>query len=100
MADCSPVWASVEVTTDKAPVFPPVVDDAVPKAQHVSEQYANNAIEADHGLKARLRPNYDDSDPQHPFMQNLGRSHSDIATEHHPRDWLQAAFTELAAPLR
>jgi transposase, IS6 family len=46
-----------EVTTDKAPVYPRVVDEAVPSALHVTDRYANNTIEADHGrLKARLRP--------------------------------------------
>jgi hypothetical protein len=34
-----------------------VLDELVPSALHVVEQYANNPIEADHGrLKARLRP--------------------------------------------
>ncbi len=47
----------VEVTTDRAPVYPRVIDELVPAARHVTEQYANNAVEADHGrLKARLRP--------------------------------------------
>jgi transposase-like protein len=47
----------VEVTTDRAPVYPRVIDDLVPAARHVLDQYANNRVEADHGrLKARLRP--------------------------------------------
>jgi transposase, IS6 family len=47
----------VEVTTDRTPVYPRVIDELVPAAPHVLEQYANNRIEADHGrLKARLRP--------------------------------------------
>jgi transposase-like protein len=46
-----------EVTTDRAPVYPWVLDEMVPSALHTVEQYANNPIEADHGrLKARLRP--------------------------------------------
>jgi hypothetical protein len=49
-----PKWPFV---TDRAPVYPRVLDELVPAARHVTEQYANNAIEADHGrLKARLRP--------------------------------------------
>jgi IS6 family transposase len=49
--------APVEVTTDRAPVYPRVIADLVPAARHVFEQYSNNAVEADHGrLKARLRP--------------------------------------------
>jgi transposase, IS6 family len=47
----------VEVTTDRAPVFPRVLGEFVPAALHVTQQYANNAVESDHGrLKARLRP--------------------------------------------
>ena len=47
----------VEIVTDRAPVYPRVVDEMVPAARHVTEQYAKSAIEADHGrLKARLRP--------------------------------------------
>ncbi|CUU55373.1 DDE domain-containing protein [Parafrankia irregularis] len=47
----------VEVTTDKAPVYPRVLDDLVPEACHVDATRENNRIEANHGrLKARLRP--------------------------------------------
>jgi transposase-like protein len=47
----------VEVTTDRAPMYPRVLDDLVPAARHVTEQYANNRVQADHGrLKARLLP--------------------------------------------
>ena len=47
----------VEVTTDRAPVYPRVIEELVPAARHVFERYSNNAVEADHGrLKARLRP--------------------------------------------
>jgi hypothetical protein len=46
--------APAEVTTDRAPVYPRVLDELVPSALHTVEQYANNPIEADHGrLKAR-----------------------------------------------
>ena len=46
-----------EVTTDRAPAYPRVLDELVPEACHVVEQYANNRIESDHGrLKARTRP--------------------------------------------
>jgi len=47
----------VELTTDRAPVDLGLVEDLEPAARHVTEQYANNRIETDHGrLKARLRP--------------------------------------------
>ena len=46
-----------EVTTGRAAAYPRVLDELVPAACHVTEQYANNRIEADHGrLKSRLRP--------------------------------------------
>jgi transposase, IS6 family len=46
-----------EVTTDRAPAYPRVVDELLPATRHVTEQYANNPVESDHGrLKARLRP--------------------------------------------
>ena len=49
--------APTEVTTDRAPAYPRVLDELVPAACHVTEQYGNNSIEADHGrLKSRLRP--------------------------------------------
>jgi len=47
----------VEVTTDRAPAYLRVLDELLPAACHVMEQYANNPIESNHGrLKARLRP--------------------------------------------
>lgn len=45
------------MTTDRAPAYPRVVEELIPAACHVTEQYANNIVEVDHGrLKARLRP--------------------------------------------
>jgi transposase, IS6 family len=45
-----------EVTTNRATAYPRVLDELVPAACHVTEQYQNNPIEADHGrLKSRLR---------------------------------------------
>ncbi len=47
----------VEVTTDRAPAYPRILDELIPTALHDTQQYANNRVEADHGrLKARLRP--------------------------------------------
>ena len=46
-----------EVTTDRAAAYPAVLDELLPAACHVMEQYANNPIESDQGrLKARLKP--------------------------------------------
>ena len=36
-----------EVTTDRAPAYPRVLDELVPSALHITEQYANNRVEAD-----------------------------------------------------
>jgi IS6 family transposase len=36
--------APVEVTTDRAPVYPRVIDELAPGARHVLEQYANNTV--------------------------------------------------------
>jgi transposase, IS6 family len=45
-----------EVTTDRDRAYPRVLDEVVPEAWHVVEQYANNPIEADHGrLKGLFR---------------------------------------------
>jgi transposase-like protein len=38
-----------EVTTDRAQAYPRVLDEPLPAACHVTEQYANNPIESDHG---------------------------------------------------
>ena len=46
-----------EVTPDRAPAYPRVLDELIPSALHTIERYANNPVETDHGrLKARLRP--------------------------------------------
>ncbi len=95
---CGP--APVEVTTDRAPVYPRVLEEVVPAARHVTEQYANNRIEADHGrLKARLRPmrglkrmrSAGTVSAGHAVVQNLRRGHAprDPSTQHRPRtfDW-------------
>jgi len=44
-----------EVSTDRAPTYARVLDELLPAACHVMEQYFNNRIEADHGrLKSRV----------------------------------------------
>jgi IS6 family transposase len=46
-----------EVTTDRAPAYPRVLDELIPSALHTIERHANNPIKTDHErLKARLRP--------------------------------------------
>ncbi len=46
-----------EVSTDRAPAYPRVLDELLPSSCHVTARYVNNKVEADHGrLKSRLRP--------------------------------------------
>jgi len=94
-----------EVVTDKAPVYPRVLDELLPAAWHHVEQYANNRVEADHGrLKHRLRPMRGlrtDRTAQVviaglAFMQNLRRGHYEIATDTPRGLRVAAAFFELA----
>ncbi len=47
--------APVEMTTDKAAAYLRVLNELVPAALHVTEQYANNAVEA---TMAGLKPDY------------------------------------------
>jgi IS6 family transposase len=100
--------APVEITTDRAPVYPRVLDELAPQARHVLERYANNCVEADHGrLKARLRPmrglkrlsSARTVAAGHAFVQNLRRGHYDLAADQPPRDRLRIAFVELARHL-
>src|ERR1700756_8537 len=95
----------VEVTTDRAPVYPRVLDELVPSALHTFEQYANNPVEADHGrLKARLGPMRGLKRHRsarilaagHAFVQNLRHGHYDIATEVPSPHRLRIAFDSLA----
>jgi IS6 family transposase len=97
--------APAEVITDRAPVYPRVLDDLAPGPRHVVEQYANNVVEADHGLlKARLRPMRGLKTIRatrtiaagHAFVQNLRRGHYELATDSTSRDRLPAAFADLA----
>jgi len=95
----------VEVTTDRAPVYPRVLDELLPAACHVTDSYTNNPVEADHGrLKAvRLRPmrglKRDRSlrtvAAGHAFLQNVRRGHYELATDAGAVDRVAVAFSEL-----
>ena len=94
-----------EITTDRAPVYPRVLNEALPAALHVREQYANNVVETDHGrLKARLRPMRGVKTIRslrviaagHAFLQNLHRGHYELAVDTPARDRVHVAFDELA----
>ena len=93
-----------EVITDKAAVYPPVLDEIAPGAWHHTEPYANNRIESDHGrLKSRLQPMRGLKQlrcaqvisAEHAFVQNIRRGHHELGVDMDPRSRLPAAFTEL-----
>ena len=94
-----------EVTTDRAPAYPRVLDELLPAACHVMEQYANNPLESDHGrLKARVAPMRGLKrlgsacviSTGHAFIQNIRRGHYELGVETNPKRQLTAACTELA----
>ena len=93
-----------EVSTDRAPAYPRVLDELLPAACHIVEQYANNPIESDHGrLKSRLRPMRGLTQLSstrvisagHAFIQNLRRGHYELGQDANPRHRLSAVFAEL-----
>jgi IS6 family transposase len=98
----------VEVITDKATVYPRVLDELAPGAWHHSEQYANNRIEADHGqLKRRLRPMRGLKTDRgatviitgHAFVQDIRRGHYELGVEEPTTLRVVAAFTDLAVAI-
>ena len=95
----------IEVTTDRAPAYPRVIDEYIPSARHVVERYANNPIEADHArLKARLLPmrglkrlaSSRTIATGHAFVQNLRRGHYELTVDLPIHDRVRVAFDELA----
>jgi len=82
-----------------------VLDELLPAACHIIEQYTNNPVEADHGrLKARLRPmrgltrlrSVRVIGAGNAFVQNIRRGHYELGVDVDPRHRLAVAFTELA----
>jgi transposase-like protein len=97
--------APAEITTDKATPYRRVLDELVPAAVHVTEQCANNRIEANHGrLKARLQPmrglkrfrSATVIAAGHAFVQNLRRGHYELAIDAPTPLRLATAFTEVS----
>jgi transposase-like protein len=95
----------VEITTDRAPVYPRVIAELAPAARHVLGRYANNTVEADHGrLKARLRPmrglktiaSLRTVAAGHAFMQNLRRGHYELGGDLPVQDRVRVTFSDLA----
>ncbi len=97
-----------EVTTDRAPAYPRVLDELIPSALHITERYANNAVENDHGrLKARLRPMRGLKRRRsarivaagHALVQNIRRGHYELATDVPDRHRLRVAFGQLTTAI-
>jgi transposase-like protein len=95
----------VEVVTDQAAAYSPVLVGLVPAAWHRIEQDANHRVEADHGrLKARLRPMRGLKQDRsarvviagHALVQNLRRGHDELAVDKPATLRLAVAFDELA----
>jgi transposase-like protein len=98
----------VEVTTDRAPVYPAVLEALLPGAWHRTDQYANNRVECDHGrLKARLRPMRGLKQNRsaeviiagHALVQNLRRGHYELAVEELATGRVTVAFEELVTAM-
>jgi transposase-like protein len=82
-----------------------VIEELLPSARHIVEQYANIPIESDHGrLKSRLRPmrglkrlrSAHVISAGHAFVQDLRRGHYELSLDIDRQYRLPAAFTELA----
>jgi transposase-like protein len=97
-----------EVTTDKAPVYPGVLEELLPAAWHRIDRYANNRVECDHGrLKARLRPMRGLKQDRsarvvivgHAFILNVRRGHYELAVDAPANRRVAVAFDELAVAI-
>jgi transposase-like protein len=74
------------MSSNRRAAYPRVLDELAPVC-HVTEQYGNNSIEADHGrLKSRLRPMRGLKQLRcvqvitvgHAFIQNIHRGHNEL----------------------
>jgi transposase, IS6 family len=92
------------VTTDRAAAYPRVIDELAPTAGHITEQDANNAVEADPGrLTARRGPMRGlqrlasartiSAGPA--FVHNLRRGHHELTVDVPKHDRVPVAFAEL-----
>jgi transposase-like protein len=98
----------VEVITDKAAVYLPVLEELAPGSWHHTEPYANNSIEAEDGrVKSRLRPMRGLQQLRcaqvisagHAFVQNLRRGRYELGIEEPLNLRVLAGFNELATAI-
>jgi hypothetical protein len=96
-----------EVSTDQASAYPRAIEELMAAACHITEQYANNSVEADHGrLKARLRPmrglkrlrSAQVISAGHAFVQNLRLGHYELSCDIDPQHQLTAISPNSLAP--
>ena len=95
----------IEVVTDKAPMYPAVLEALLPAAWHRTDRYANNQIEADHGrLKSRLGadartqagPQRQDRHRRAWLRAESARGHYELAVDEPVGRRVAVAFDELA----
>jgi transposase, IS6 family len=98
----------VEVTTDRAPAYPAVLEELLPAAWHRTDRDANNRVECDHGrLKARLRAMRGLKEDRSVkviiaglgFIQNIRRGHYELAVDEPAGRRVAVAFDELAVAI-
>lgn len=94
----------VEVTTDKAAVYPQVLDELTLGVWYCMELYANNRMKADHNqLKRRLRPMRGLKTDHgariiiagYAFIQNIRRGHYELGVDEAATLRMAVAFDEL-----
>jgi transposase, IS6 family len=89
-----------EVSTDRAPAYPRVLDELLPATCYVTEQYATDA--ADHGRPMRGLKRLRSARvicTGHAFVQNMRRGHYELAVDLDPNHRIPAAFTEIASAI-
>jgi transposase-like protein len=64
-----------EINTDRAGVDPAVIDELLPDAGHVSDQYPNNRVESDHARPVVVVTG------GHALIQNIRRGHYELAVD-------------------
>jgi transposase, IS6 family len=83
-----------EVTTDRAPVYPRVLDELQAAPRQVTEHYLNARLRPMRGLSQL--PSARTIAAGHAFVQNLRRGHYAITADLALHDRVRVAFDELA----
>jgi IS6 family transposase len=78
-----------EINTDRAGVDPAVIDELLPDACHVSDQYPNNRVDSDHARPVVVVTG------GHALVQNIRRGHYELAVDRDNCHRVADAFDEL-----